>query len=60
MAGRKYTEADKQEIYRLWALHVKTRDICKKVGASDTHVTHTIVKGLANGDIEEVRTVKCK
>lgn len=60
MAGRKYTEEDKREIYRLWALHLKTRDISKKTHASESHVTHTIVKGLANGDIEEVRIVKCK
>lgn len=60
MAGRKYTEADKLEIYRLWALHLKTREIAKKTNASESHVTHTIVKGLASGEIEEVRTVKCK
>jgi DNA invertase Pin-like site-specific DNA recombinase len=60
MATRRYTEEDKQEIYRLWALHLKTREIAKKTNSSESHVTHTIVKGLANGDIVEVRTVKCK
>ena len=57
---QKYSRAQILEVYRLWSIHCKTRDIAKRIGCSDGYVNQIITRGKVNGEIEERRIVNAE